>query len=120
MSETTVWTCSHCGGLLDGRRRRWCGEICRKKAAYAARRVLPAPNVCRECGDTFQPGRTDCRFCSALCRSRYYGQRWSERKRREAAAEALALDAARAAEREADEAARAARLVRMGMDTDLE
>ena len=110
MSDATERTCGYCGKKLHGRKREWCNESHRKKSAYAARRVLPEPRACRECGRTFWPNRKDDGFCLPLCRNRFYRLERTERLRREAFEEAVAADARRIAEREADDAARAARL----------
>lgn len=37
-----------------------------------ARKVLPMPKQCKQCGKSFQPKRTTAQFCSSICRVHHH------------------------------------------------
>lgn len=56
-----------------------CCEDCRDKAALAAaravRRKARGHPICPECQETFEPTRSDSKFCSGACRQKAYRKR---------------------------------------------
>lgn len=73
-----VLACEVCGQQLhmepDKRRKRvTCSNSCRQKM-YKTKRVPPSV-TCDGCGSTYEPARSDSRFCSAACRQKAYRDR---------------------------------------------
>jgi ribosomal protein S27AE len=72
--------CEQCGqpvGLSRGRRRRvWCSELC-ARAWYNANRpkVRRDAKACPECGNAFEPTRSDALYCSRACQQGAYRRR---------------------------------------------
>jgi hypothetical protein len=60
-------------------RRTFCCEACERTARSTAARERRADargtRQCETCGETFEPTRTNARFCSSPCRQRAYRQR---------------------------------------------
>lgn len=68
--------CEHCGAALTqparGRRRRFCGASCARRA----RRALHRPVACLHCGGPIPAERLSARFyCSQTCNQRAWYQR---------------------------------------------
>jgi hypothetical protein len=60
-------------------RRTFCCEVCEHAArasfARQKRTDVRGTRQCESCGETFEPTRTDARFCSPACRQRTYRRR---------------------------------------------
>jgi hypothetical protein len=76
--------CEHCQRLVhhQNRFRGWrtfCCETCESavhvREARARRAKARGTRQCETCGETFEPTRTDARFCSSPCRQRAYRRR---------------------------------------------
>jgi ribosomal protein L32 len=76
--------CAGCGRPVyhQGWRRPghiFCSEICQREirlaAARDARRQSRAGRVCENCGEAFEPSRSDSKFCCLACKQRAYRQR---------------------------------------------
>jgi hypothetical protein len=77
--------CEGCGRPVHNqmdrvqRGRTLCSSACRIKAVSAAarsyRRHARGTKVCDSCAETFEPSRTDARFCSIACKQRAYRKR---------------------------------------------
>ena len=78
--------CGGCGRVVHnldiGYRDRslwFCSEVCQAKARAAQarerRREARDSRTCEGCAKTFNPTRTDARFCSVACKQRAYRQR---------------------------------------------
>jgi hypothetical protein len=87
--------CECCGRevnyRIDGRRHRrtFCCERCAtiilvaEANAKARRRRAEkrgATSTCPACGETFEPGRADAKFCSAACKQKAYRRRVTDNK----------------------------------------
>ena len=73
-----VVVCEVCGQKVhmesDKRRKHvTCSNSCRQKL-YKTKRVA-ATVTCDGCGNTYEPARSDSRFCSAACRQKAYRER---------------------------------------------
>jgi hypothetical protein len=61
--------------------RKWticceaCARVARLAAARQRRSEARGTRKCDICGETFEPTRTDARFCSSICRQRAYRRR---------------------------------------------
>jgi hypothetical protein len=77
--------CEHCARPVHQkwdrvwRRRTFCCESCAKAAvataARQARSDVRGTRQCDSCGETFDPTRTDARYCSNACRQRAHRRR---------------------------------------------
>ena len=77
--------CEGCGRSVHqeysrrSHRRTFCCKACEKAvratAARQRRSDARATRQCEACGETFDPPRTDARFCSSPCRQRAYRRR---------------------------------------------
>jgi hypothetical protein len=69
----------HNGRTCRTRRHTFCCEVCKLQAVNAdarQKRALTRNTMpCEGCGETFEPKRTDARYCSAACRQRVYRKR---------------------------------------------
>ena len=71
-------TCAGCGRGLRYRGRRpvsACSSHCAQRARRRFRKRLPLARHCTVCGESFQPTRTDARYCSSPCRQAAYRRR---------------------------------------------
>lgn len=73
-----VVACEACGQQLhmepDRRRKRvTCSNSCRQKTYKTIR--VPSSVTCDGCGNTYEPARSDSRFCSPACRQKAYRER---------------------------------------------
>ena len=75
--------CKQCKATLKRPKRgptpKYCSATCRSAARYHRDNPRPKLKPCAECGEPFEPKRTDSNFCSVPCRSRYYSQRYQHR-----------------------------------------
>jgi hypothetical protein len=57
----------------------YCSGVCREQARYAAARAkradLRGTRICDNCDETFEPRRSDAKFCSDACKQRAYRKR---------------------------------------------
>lgn len=85
--RTLAWLCRRCPHAAD------CDDAVtpptpkptpkpapRRRRAPAPPKGPPPPAPCTHCGETFQPHRSDSKFCSPACRTRAYRQRAYERR----------------------------------------
>jgi hypothetical protein len=77
--------CEHCQRSVHqpndfrSHRRTFCCELCERAARATAARQQRSDardtRPCEDCGEIFEPTRTDARFCSSPCRQRAYRKR---------------------------------------------
>jgi len=77
--------CGGCGRNVYYERRSYfqrltfccedCHRVARAAANREARRQARGKRACKGCGKSFEPARTDAKFCSNACRQRAYRQR---------------------------------------------
>ena len=82
--------CGGCGRPVHNeadavrRRHTFCSERCKARTAATAARHRRADirgtRVCEECEESFEPARTDSRFCSVACKQRAYRRRVTNNK----------------------------------------
>ena len=80
LSPLELQICPHCQSRRHPRtahRSVYCTPFCQRAARYAKGREARAlePRECEQCSETFEPTRSDARYCSSACRQRAYRQR---------------------------------------------
>ena len=78
--ETAPTTTCPCGRIVvhvhdRWLRREWCSRLCGDRERKRRLRVKDRTTVCRSCGRTFMPSRSDAVYCSSRCRQQGYRER---------------------------------------------